>query len=327
MYMEENFDLLPIARSMSDNGYFDEEPVIIIPKEGEEGAFIVIEGNRRLAALKFLTDPDLRAKSAHKSGYEELAASAKENLLRIPAVKYETRIETTAMLGFRHIAGIMKWPSLNKARFLHEFVDKNRDLDFSEIARILGDETSVVRRNYATYRIYLQVKDLGIDTSRLEGDFSIFFTALGRLAFQDFLGIEIRSSTPTELEKPVPEDHFAQLKELVIWIHGTEDTDPIITESRDLKYLAAIVSSEDALTYLRSGGKLLDAYSLTTSEQQSVIDSLNKASFHIEESLRFLHRHKDDTNVRKAISRCAESLKQALANFPGIFDELSTGTE
>ena len=66
MHMEEHFDLLPIARSMSDNGYFDEEPVIIIPKEDETGVFIVIEGNRRLAALEFLTDPELRAKSAYK---------------------------------------------------------------------------------------------------------------------------------------------------------------------------------------------------------------------------------------------------------------------
>src|SRR3990170_2681579 len=96
MYMEEKYDLLPIARSMSDNGYFDEEPLIITEKKDEPGACIVIEGNRRLAALKFLTDPDLRAKSEYKKEYEELANSAKENLLEIPAVKYEDREETAA---------------------------------------------------------------------------------------------------------------------------------------------------------------------------------------------------------------------------------------
>lgn len=322
MYMEEQFNLLPIARSMSDNGYFDEEPVIIIPKEGETGVFIVVEGNRRLAALKFLTDPELRAKSAHKGIYDELAANAKENLLRIPAVKYENRNETVAMLGFRHITGIMKWPSFHKARFIHNFVQNNLDLTFSETARILGDDTSVVRRNYATYRIYLQICDLDVDTTNLVKEFSIFFTALGRLSFQGFLGVRIRGSTIKGLEKPVPENHLAQLEELVKWIHGSEDVKAIVPESRDLKYLAAVVESSDALTFIRSGGKLSDAYSLTISEEESVIDSINKASFHIEESLRFLHRHRNNPNISNAISRCAQSLKQALTHFPEVLAEV-----
>lgn len=322
-YMEDHFNLLPLARSMSDNGYFDEEPVIIIPKEDEPGAFIVIEGNRRLAALKFLTDPELMARSAYKEQYEELARNAVENLTKIPAVKYNSRKETVAMLGFRHIAGISKWASFSKAEFVYNFIQDNEGLGFSEVARILGDRPESIRRNYATYSIFIQANNLDIDTSKLVQDFSVFYTALGRIAFQDFIGIKISECEIGKFDNPIPADHQKQLEEMITWVHGTEEVDAIISESRDLKKLAAVLKSKNALEHLRVGGKLNDAYSLTTNENQAIIDSINKASFNIEESLRFLHRHTHDPAVSSALLRCAQSLHQALNYFPGLLSELT----
>lgn len=318
LYMEKYFDLLPIARSMSDNGYFDEEPLIVIPKNDEPDAYIVIEGNRRLAALKFLTDSELRARSIYKDTYEKLAESAVENLNEVPAIRYETRALTQSMLGFRHISGIMKWSAFNKARFIHDFVRDKRELDYSQIARILGVQTSVIRRNYTIYRVYLQAQSLEYDTSRLERNFSIFFTALGYLPIQNYIGIKIANSTVDDFEEPVSERHHDNLNQLILWVHGSETERPIISESRDLKYLSLILKSSDALKYLEAGGRLLDAYSLTESEENSVIDSLTKASYNIDESLRFLHRHKDNQKVQQVVDRCAGSLLQALQHFPDI---------
>jgi len=324
VYMEKNFDLRPIARSMSDNGYFDEEPLIIIPDVDEDGKYIAIEGNRRLAALKFLTDPALRALSGNKKEYEELAATAVENLTQIPCIEYETREQTQAMLGFRHISGILKWSALSKARFVHDFIRSRtrEEQEYSIIARILGDTTASIRRNYTTYRIYVQAQNLGIDVEYINKGFSIFYTAFGYLPIQHFIDIQIAGSTIEQFENPVNETYQDNLKELILWIHGDEDISPIITESRDLKYLAAAFDNSEALTYLKSGGRLLDAYSLTISEEKSVLESFNKASFNIEESLRFLHRHKTNEDVKKSVYRCSESLYTALQHFPDIRDEV-----
>jgi len=213
------------------------------------------------------------------------------------------------------------------ARFVHGFVRDNRESTFSEIARKLGDKTHVIRKNYATYRVYIQAKVIGIDTSKLKKDFSIFSTALGRLAFQGFIGIQISGKTVEELENPVTKEHNDELEEMITWVHGTEDAKAIIRESRELKLLAAVLKSPEALQYLRSGGRFSDAYSLTVGEEQSVIDSINKASFHIEESLRFLHRHKTNPSIRDAIYRCAQSLYQALNHFPDVWSEVSAESE
>jgi hypothetical protein len=323
-YMEEHFDLLPIARSMSDNGYFDEEPVIIIPQEHEPGFFVTVEGNRRLAALKFLTDPIFRAKSAYKEQYLELYNTAVENLLRIPAVKYDSRKETTAMLGFRHIAGIKKWSAFSKAEFVHNFANDNKSMTLSDISRELGDNLSSIKRSYATYCIYLQANGLGIDTSNVAEDFSVFYTALGRVAVQDFIGVRIAECENQKSENPVPKTNYEQLEELITWVHGKKR---IIQDSRELKKLAAVLESKEALAHLRAGGTLNDAFSLTSGENEAIINSINKASFHIEESLRYLHRHKDDTNVRSALLRCAQSLRQAMSYFPDLETELTDSAD
>ncbi len=44
--------------SIAYSGYFDYEPVFV--EKAKDGEFIVIEGNRRLAAVKLLLDAGLR---------------------------------------------------------------------------------------------------------------------------------------------------------------------------------------------------------------------------------------------------------------------------
>jgi len=83
----ENFDTESVAMSMAANGYFDEEPIIVVPdklpKEFDylnyasvdelaneiqklindaKITFIVVEGNRRVSTIKLLLDKQLRKK-------------------------------------------------------------------------------------------------------------------------------------------------------------------------------------------------------------------------------------------------------------------------
>src|SRR5262249_19240151 len=54
-YVAHKYNALAIARSIADHAYFPSEPLIAIPK-GNSGKLIVVEGNRRLSALKLLRD-------------------------------------------------------------------------------------------------------------------------------------------------------------------------------------------------------------------------------------------------------------------------------
>jgi hypothetical protein len=320
--LERDFDLLPIAKSMADNGYFDEEPLIVIPKEKEKGVYTVVEGNRRLAALKLLTDPNTRARSPNRHTYEKLTKSLAEPLDVVPVVKRKDREEIVPILGFRHIAGIMKWESLSKARYIHDLVEKRGEFDFDRVGRELGVGGPNVKKNYLSYRIYLQARDHDIETKGVEEDFSVFYTALSNLDTQRFIGYSAKYKNHPKLRAPVPKSKLDELAELVGYIYGTSSVQKVIAESRQLRDLGKVLASPSALNYLRSGGSLKDAYSLTEGEEKALMKSLNRASFNLEESLRYLYKHKDDPEIVKAVQTCVFALLEVLKNFPEVKDSL-----
>lgn len=320
--MERYFDLLPIGQSMSDNGYFIEEPLIVIPKPDED-KFITVEGNRRLAALKLLTDRELRKHSRQGDVWEKLAKAAKYPLTEVPVIVHESRDELIAILGFRHIAGIMKWDPLSKARFIHAHIERRGErADFIETARQLGSKTPTIRDNYVAYRTFLQARDdFEIDTSELEENFSVFYRALNNANIQKFIGLDKKDKKPSKLKKPISEKKKEELEELIEFVHGTAEKGPVITDSRQLTQLGQVLDSPEALSHLRLSRHLRDAYSFTTGERQSLIDSLNAAGFHFSEALRYIHRYKGNPEVARVVERCADSFFEILRHFPEIKDK------
>src|SRR5436190_21758598 len=49
-----------VALSIAANGFFQEEPLFVIPKKGATNKYVVVEGNRRLAAVRLLRAASLR---------------------------------------------------------------------------------------------------------------------------------------------------------------------------------------------------------------------------------------------------------------------------
>lgn len=325
--MEQDFDLVPIGKSLSDNGFFIEEPLIVIPKEGEE-KFIVVEGNRRLAAIKLLTEPESRQRSRLKATWDELAKASKRPLTEIPVIIHKNRDDLTAILGFRHISGIMKWDPRSKARYIHDLIEKRGPkADFGEIARELGSKPASIRDNYVAYRAYIQASErFGIDTSNLEENFSVFYRALGNVNIQTYIGLNKKPETPGKLKYPVPEKKAEPLKEIVEFVHGTSEKPPVITDSRQLSKLGEILASPEALKTLRIGRNLTEAYALTGGEEKSLIESLSIAGYYLDQTLRYVHRQKESVEVAKYVERCATSLFEILKNFPEIKRKFLTET-
>src|SRR5436190_20094686 len=55
----QNEALGELANSLARNGYFPEEPVVLVPSSESE-KYVVVEGNRRVATIKLLLDGKLR---------------------------------------------------------------------------------------------------------------------------------------------------------------------------------------------------------------------------------------------------------------------------
>src|SRR5262245_30334769 len=102
-HLFENDVLDELAASFLANGYFDNEPVLVLPPDGQ-GRRVVVEGNRRVATLKVL----LKSPEAEEANLTFDVLDAPESdvlhaLARIPAFEVASRAEVSAYLGYRHI--------------------------------------------------------------------------------------------------------------------------------------------------------------------------------------------------------------------------------
>ena len=73
--LAEEYQLQDLARSIADNGYFSEEPLVTV-KHKNRAEWSVIEGNRRLAALQLLEHPN-SAPREMRDQWQELSQVAK----------------------------------------------------------------------------------------------------------------------------------------------------------------------------------------------------------------------------------------------------------
>ena len=102
-----------LVDSIAASGYWKHEE-LFAAKEG--GKLVVIEGNRRLAAVKLLTDDALRARLG-LTGLPILSTADRKKLETLPVIEC-TREEVWQFIGFKHVNGPQDWDSIAKAEYI-----------------------------------------------------------------------------------------------------------------------------------------------------------------------------------------------------------------
>ena len=312
--MERDMDLIPIGKSMVDNGYFLVEPLIGIP--GPNGKLIIIEGNRRLATLQLLTDPEARNSSPNKKIWEELSNLAEQNghdLTAVPVAIYGNREELTSILGFRHIPGPRRWGPLSKARFINVLVQRmGKDVDFAAVGRQVGSGRIAIRNSYSAYRVYTQAKDeFDIDTSKLDDNFGVWYTALNNRNIRECIGLR-RDKSPAGLKRPISSKKAEALEEVIGYVHGFVGTSAVISDSRQIAQLGEVLSTAEGRSTLRKSRNLELAYRSSGGETQTILRNLGTASFYLGEALKSAHRHSSNEKVLNLIRECENTVVRLL---------------
>ena len=115
-YLFEHDKALDVACSIATRGYFENEPLLAIL---EKGRYVVVEGNRRLAALKALKEPELLSGSIRRK-VERLARETNRDAISIiPVTIAPNRRATDRLLSGRHIGTpVLAWQAENRANFI-----------------------------------------------------------------------------------------------------------------------------------------------------------------------------------------------------------------
>ena len=114
-------DVYELARDIADVGF---DPVESMIGCDDDGKTIVLEGNRRLAALKLLQDPTL-SPEAHLSRFKKLGASPTLDLpARVRVLLAPTRDAAAPLILRKHTREqVARWSPLQQARFYRRLLE------------------------------------------------------------------------------------------------------------------------------------------------------------------------------------------------------------
>lgn len=213
-YLYDEMDVNEIIQSILSSGYLNYEPLIVM-KKGT--SYTVLEGNRRLAALRILANKDLRAKLKIQLPTEPSAESLPKKI-KVRCV--DTRNEARAYIGFKHINGPMKWDALAKAKYAAHWFDEGTDI--ATISKTLGDNHNTVRRLVNGWLALEQAKASGFnveDISKKRLAFSHLYTALTRNGYRDFLGIGEENLSSDPKKNPIPPKKTKDLLTVMSWLY------------------------------------------------------------------------------------------------------------
>mgnify|MGYP003980211139 CR=1 FL=1 len=259
-------DVLPIAISLVDNGYFSAEPLLVIADLDDEDVWIDVEGNRRTAALKGLTDHLVR-EVFNDPRWDDLASESPLGARdTVPVVVHKNREAAQVEVGRTHVVGKLQWTPYAQARYVTGRIVEGKT--FQEVAHDLGIAVSKVRDLYRDLAVADQAKDFGVSTKQLEGAFSLMTVAMRTTKIRTHIDAPAGSHVVLG-EMPVPEEKQEELREVVQWIFGDEENEPKINDSRQISKLGKVVASDIGLKALRGGD------SLEKAEERIKIKGLN----------------------------------------------------
>jgi hypothetical protein len=260
MLLEEPHLASQLVDSLVENGFIDYEPLVVRKKGEKSDKYVVIEGNRRLAAVKYLRQ-HLTEHPERKSDIEAVPV-----LIFTAKQTTEEKKHVRAYLGVRHLLGIREWPPLSKAQFLEREAKAVGSLDtvLKEVRLTKGQ----ARRFLVPYRLLKKAKK---DMPRGD-EFWVLAEALNRAGVKDYLELE----TNDALE--VMDYNKLRLTQVLDDLYGPVSPDTRkriaarrkVAETRHLSLYASVLASEKARSALHGGKELGEAAIYVDTKEQSL---------------------------------------------------------
>ncbi len=245
--------------SFKKNGFLPVDQ-IQVKRSRDAGKFIVVEGNRRVATLKWL-------QTKHETDAMDLGRLDADLFSKVPVVYYTDANEAhhLVLMGLKHISGNKKWPAINQAeliRTLHDF----HHMPIIDICHSIG--ISKLEANATLQTLAL------IDAYR-NSDYGDQFESDKYSIFREIIRnrrICVWLNWNETQKQAINKDNLARLfswisKETILDEDGENDElivkghqlEPVLVKSAQIRDLAKIIDDEQALFNLDTTRNLTEA--------------------------------------------------------------------
>ena len=242
----DRFEVSELKDTIKTIGFLPMDRIVVRKWKGKpnDGSvkYIVIEGNRRVTALKWLIE-------LHEIGKETFTEEQLKNFTTLECLLLNDELApacaTLILPGLRHVSGIKEWGAYQKAKAV--FALRKSGMTPQESAQSLGLST---RSANSAYRCYVALEKMKCDEEFGEradsSKYSFFEEVFKRPNVRSWLGWN------EEQERFINEEN---LKEFYGWIVPQDEGDNIqvkLPQALSVRDLSQIITDESALNILRS---------------------------------------------------------------------------
>lgn len=288
-----------LLESFQANGFLDVD--VIQVKEIGHNKYLVLEGNRRVTALKVLQE---KLKNDGDIGNFDSSIFS-----TIPFKIHNASDESKhkVIMGLKHINGNKKWPTLNQAQLVNDIVsgydDENEGEKFAQSS--LGISKAKVRRYIRVLKLIGYYKKSDYEDNFSTDMYSIFEEVIKKPIIKEWLGFNdytYEISDKMRLERFftwISPSEKTQYNENVDEEEALELLDPIIMRSHEIRTLAEFINDENALKTLEETRDISKALAISSYVGKSKFtEALNSAKSDIHNAILF-QEYLEEKDIKK----------------------------
>lgn len=296
-------NIADLITSFKANGYIPVEKIQV--KDLGSNNYLVLEGNRRTAALKILQEE-------YENG-RDIGKLDPSIFKKVDVEVHDEESEQTHLLvmGLKHIGGNKKWPTINQAKFIKDYIDKFEGERFeaeNSACETLNISKVKLRQALRTLALIEQYKQSDYGDQFENDKYSIFEEIVKSPNLKAWLGWNDNSYAA---------ENKINTERLFNWISFSEEnsadedssrkrTEPIITKSVEIRELKIIIEEESALEKMEETRSLSKGLlSSSKREQINIQDTIDG----VKKSISYLHDYRSsfDAESKKEIEEILEN--------------------
>jgi hypothetical protein len=241
-----NYGIEDLRNNIEEVGFLPIDKMVVAEIEGSPDEYYAIEGNRRLAAIKWLLQDHEAEGLALRP---EILESIKNLEVYVLVDASDLERSQNFIQGIRHMSGVRDWRPYQKAKVYNELISEGKAAN--EIAKMFGTNTPTVMRYY---RAFLACQEFqSDDTYGQHWDvelFRMFDDVMRRPRLRnDWLGWD------EDLKKF---KNVSEVEYFYKWItRDPETNERKIPGANYIKDLDEVASHPEALEYLKNEGSTL----------------------------------------------------------------------
>jgi len=244
---EKRENIKDLILSFKANGFLDVD--VIQVRDLGDNKYLVIEGNRRVTALKALQE-DYEYNSA------DIGKLNPEIFKKVPFEIHdnESKEKHLIIMGLKHISGNKKWSVLNQAKLIYDYLNPYWGTEEyyakeNELCNSLGISKQLLRTSQRAYHLIIQYKNSDFGDQFKSSDYSIFIEIVKKPAIKEWLNWDDQNYIA---------QNSANLERLFSWISKNyelideenddyQEIEPIITKVLEVRDLAIFINDEKAI--------------------------------------------------------------------------------